>query len=129
MIGNMKLKLKVADSTSRLPMLCLHDYWVNHDERFFPYSLGEQKQNVRRVIKKYCNDKDKIVEIASVFPSVLEAVSECIKEKIINPRDVELTVFREEDINGHFFDTYRFTEDGELDIDYKLRDLINWLLH
>lgn len=125
----MKLKLKIADSTNRLPWLCLREYWINHDERFFPYSLGEQKQNVRRVIKKYCNDKDKIVEIASVFPSVLEAVSECIKEKIINPKDVELTVFREEDYKGHFFDTYCFTSDGELDGDYKLSDLINWLLH
>lgn len=69
----MKLRLKIADNTNHLPGLCLRDYWINHDERFFPYSLGEQKQNVKRIIKKYCNNKSKVVEIASVFPSVLEA--------------------------------------------------------
>lgn len=125
----MKLRLKIADNTNHLPGLCLRDYWINHDERFFPYSLGEQKQNVKRIIKKYCNKKSKVVEIASVFPSVLEAVSECIKEEIINPKVVELTVFREEDSRGHLSDSYHFMEDGDLDGDYKLIDLINWLLH
>lgn len=125
----MKLKLKIADSTSRLPWLCLHDYWINHDERFFPYSLSEQKQNVRRLIKKYCNDNNKVLEIASVFPSVMECVSECIKERLISPDDVELTIYREEDCKGHSFESYHFKEDGDLDGDYKLCDLVNWLLH
>ena len=125
----MKLKLKIADSTSHLPGLCLHDYWINHDERFFPCSLGEQKQNVKRIIKKYCNDKSKVVEIASVFPSVLEGVSECIKERLISPDDVELTIYREEDCKGHSFDSDHFNEDGDLDGDYKLCDLVNWLLY
>ena len=125
----MKLKLKIADSTSHLPGLSLHDSWINHDERFFPCSLGEQKQNVKRIIKKYCNDKSKVVEIASVFPSVLEGVSECIKERLISPDDVELTIYREEDCKGHSFDSYHFKEDGDLDGDYKLCDLVNWLLY
>lgn len=125
----MKLKLQITDSTSRLPSLCLYDYWLDHSERLFPISLGEQKQNARRIIKKYCNNKNKVLEITSVFPAVLEAVSECIKEKIINPEDIELTVYREEDSLGHFFDTYRFTDDGDLEGDYKLINLISWLLH
>lgn len=125
----MKLKLKIADSTSRLPWLCLHDYRINHDKRLFPCSLSEQKQNVRRLIKKYCNDNNKVLEIASVFPSVLEGVSECIKERLIFPDDVELTIYREEDSKGHSFDSYHFKEDGDLDGDYKLCDLVNWLLH
>lgn len=29
----MKLNLKIADSTSRFPWLCLHDYWINHDDK------------------------------------------------------------------------------------------------
>ena len=74
-------------------------------------------------------DKNKELEITSVFPAVLESVSECIKEKIINPEDVELTVYHEDDGQGNLSDTYRFTEEGDLEGDYKLINLINWLLH
>lgn len=125
----MKLKLKITDSTSNLPWLHLYDFWFDHDRMFFPYSLGEQKQNARRIIKMYCNDKNKELEITSVFPAVLESVSECIKEKIINPEDIELTVYHEDDGQGNLSDTYRFTEEGDLEGDYKLINLINWLLH
>ena len=125
----MKLKINITDSTKRLLWLRLYDYWFDHDEKFFPYSLAEQKQNARRLIKIYCKDKNKVLEITSVFPAVLEAVSECIKDKIINPDDIELTVYREEDSRGHYFDTFRFTDDGDLEGDFKLINLISWLSH
>lgn len=125
----MKLKINITDSAKRLLSLRLYDYWFDHDEKLFPYSLAEQKQNARRLIKIYCKDKNKVLEITSVFPAVLEAVSECIKDKIINPDDIELTVYREKDSRGHYFDTFRFTDDGDLEGDYKLINLISWLSH
>lgn len=125
----MKLKLRIGDSVENLPSMRLYDYWVNINEDLFPLSLGEQKRRMKRVIRIYCNNDAEVLEVASVFPAVLEAVSECIKERIIRPEDVELSVFREEDSQGHFIDSYNFTEDGDLDGNYKLIDLINWLLH
>lgn len=84
---------------------------------------------MRRLIRKHCKDDEKVLEVTSVFPAALEVVSECIKERIIRPKDVELSVFREEDSKGDYVDTYSFTEDGDLAGDYKLNDLIHWLLY
>lgn len=125
----MKLKLRITDSAEHLPDVYLFEYWINHDDDLFPHSLGEQKQIMRRLIRKHCKDDEKVLEVTSVFPAALEVVSECIKERIIRPRDVELSVFREEDSKGDYVDTYSFTEDGDLAGDYKLNDLIHWLLY
>lgn len=125
----MKIEIQVTDRTNNLPGSRLIDYWLDHDEDFFPYSLGEQKQNMKRVIKSYCSNSKQELKVTSVFPAVLEAVSECIKEKLIPPENVKVIVFRGRNSYGHSISIYKYGEDGDLVGEYKLKDLVNWMLH
>lgn len=125
----MKLRIKISDSVNHMAST-LSDYWIDFEGLLsYPLSLGEQKQKVRRLIKKYCNNKEKELTICSVYPSVLEAVSECIKDKLINAEDIDLHVFHEVNSDGLSLDIYHFNDNGDLDGDFKLDKLINWLLH
>ena len=71
-----------SDENSEEPM----EKWQRELYHFIFHDTDGQPSFFKQAWQKIKNDfpnKNKVLEITSVFPAVLEAVSECIKDKII----------------------------------------------